>query len=248
MRRLGRLPHSPEAVAAAPSLRYAAEAPPPPTLDRTGIAYQPILANNDSLPTCTVAALLNAALAVEALQGAGGLAIKDGCWLPFYAALAGCAPTPEAIAGTDGLVLLDVLRRQGTQGFDIGAVAPLTGDLGTVPLDRASLASCMARLGFVYLGVDLYEADIESVGSAWIAPPGRPPGALIGGHCVLLWDYFSLGDKGEVSVITWGDLQPATWAWVESRAREAYGLLMPGVEGPGVNVAALRAENARWLA
>jgi hypothetical protein len=218
-------------------------------LDRSGIAYQPILADNDSLPTCTVAALLNAALAVEALQGAGGLAIKDGCWLPFYAALAGCDPTPAAIAATDGLMLLDVLRRQGTQGFDIGAVAPLTGDFGTVPLDRASLAGCMARLGVVYLGVDLFQVDMdaEAAGRNWDWYGAAPLSSSIGGHCLTMWSYTGLGDGDGVQLATWGQLQVATWAWVESRAREAYGLLLPGLEGPGVDVAALRAENAKWL-
>jgi|HubBroStandDraft_1064217.scaffolds.fasta_scaffold09885_10 hypothetical protein len=250
MRRLGRLPHSPEAVAAAPSLRYAAEAPPPPTLDRTGIAYQPILANNDSLPTCTVAALLNAALAIEALQGAGGLAIKDGCWLPFYAALAGCAPTPEVIAGTDGLVLLDVLRRQGTRGFDIGAVAPLTGDFGTVPLEINSLASCAAGLGGVYVGLDLYQSDMDAVdvGRPWAANGMGAVGPLVGGHCVWLWSYEGLQPDSMIQIATWGALQQASWAWLLPRLQEAYGLLLPGIEGPDVDLAALKVANARWLA
>ena len=47
MRRLGRLPHDSSAVAAAPTLRYAAEAPPPPTLDRSSVKYQPQMLGND---------------------------------------------------------------------------------------------------------------------------------------------------------------------------------------------------------
>ena len=249
MRRLGRLPHSPEAVAAAPSLRYAAEAPPPATLDRSAVDYRPQLLGNDAYPNCTVVALINAALAVEALQTNAALAFNDQSWVPFYASLAGCAPTPEAIAATDGLVLLDVLRRQGTQGFDIGAVAPLTGDFGAVPLDRASLALCMARLGGVYLGIDLYQSDMDAVdeGRGWSANGMGAVGPLVGGHCVWLWAYEGLQPDDTVQIATWGALQPATWVWVLARAREAYAILYPGIEGPSVDVAALKAENQRWL-
>lgn len=249
-RRLGRLQHDVAAVATAPPLRYAAEAPPPPTLDRSGIAYQPIMADNQTLPTCTVAALLNAALAIEALQGGGGLAIKDGCWLPFYAALAGCAATPEAIAATDGLVLLDVLRRQGTQGFDIGAQAPLTGDFGKVPLEINSLASCAAGLAGVYVGLVLYQSDMDAVdaGRPWAANGMGAVGPLVGGHCVWLWSYEGLQPDSVIQIATWGALQQASWAWLLPRLQEAYGLLLPGVEGPGVDLAALKADNARWLA
>jgi hypothetical protein len=247
-RRLGRLPHQPEAIAAAPALRYGTEAPPPPTLDRSGIAYQPILADNTTLPTCSVAGLLNGALAVNALAGAGGLSIAPGSWLAFYAALAGCADTRDAIAATDGLVLLDVLRRQGVSGFDIGEVAPLTGDFGTVGLDRVSLARCMAGLGFVYLGVDLFPVDMDTpAGQPWDWHGGDPLSQSVGGHCVCLWDYTGLGDSDFVRIATWGSLQRATWAWIENRAREAHGILYPGIEAPGVDVAGLRERNAAWL-
>ena len=203
------------------------------------------------LADCTVAGLINAALAVEALASNSALAFDAESWMPFYAALAGCAPTPAAIAATEGLVLLDVLRAQGTKGFDIGAQAPLTGDFGTVPLNRAALAGCMARLGFVYLGVDLYQADMDShPNDTWdtIIPAGAP----VGGHCLVLWAYTGLdadGIEGDdlVKIATWGTLKTATWRWVENRAREAYAILYPAIEAPGVDVAALKAANARWL-
>ena len=149
---LGRLPHDPVAVAKAPRLRYSAsvEAAVPSILDRSTVVYSPQMIGNDVYPNCTVVGLINAALAMEAIATNGAMAFDANAWMPFYAALAGCDPTPAAIAATDGLMLLDVLRKQGVSGFDIGAVAPLTGDFGMVPLDRVSLGACLAGLGCVY--------------------------------------------------------------------------------------------------
>lgn len=258
-RKLGRKPHEPAAVAAAPRLpdhlKYTTEGPLP-RLDRSAVNYRPIMAGNGALPDCTVAGLLNGASAIEALNTGGPLAIKDGCWLPFYAALAHCPPTVDAIAATDGLVMLDVLRAQGRAGFDIGQVAPLTGDCGTVPLTRDALAVAMARMGFVYLGVDLYPVDMDAAdaGQDWDWHGGDPLSSSIGGHCVTLWDYDGLGDGDFVRIATWGALQKATWAWVLNRTREAYALLFPALalEGEdylgGLDIQGLRAANAAWLA
>ena len=244
MRALGRLPHSPSAVAAAPRLRYAAEAPPPATLDRSGVNYVPQLLGNDIYPNCPVVGLLNAASAAEALATNGPLAFDPQCWVEFYAACCPCDPTPAAIAATDGLNLLDTLRRQGSAGFDIGAVAPLTGDFGTVPLVRGDLAAAMARLGCVYLGVDLYQSDMDAE-SGWDL--SNNPGALVGGHCVVLWSYDGLLGANDVEVATWGELIPATWDWIENRAREAYAVLFRDYQKVGVDIDALKAENARWF-
>lgn len=248
---LGRLPHDPVAVAKAPRLRYSAsvEAAVPSILDRSTVVYSPQMIGNDVYPNCTVVGLINAALAMEAIATNGAMAFDANAWMPFYAALAGCDPTPAAIAATDGLMLLDVLRKQGVSGFDIGAVAPLTGDFGMVPLDRVSLAACMAGLGCVYTGIDLYQADLdaEAAGSPWDAAVLSQSGIMVGGHCVVLWDYTGLGDNDTVHIATWGLLQPATWAWVEARIAEAYGILFPVAQAADVDVAALRADNLKWL-
>jgi hypothetical protein len=243
-RALGRLPHDQSAVAAAPRIRYAAEAPPPATLDRSGVNYAPQLLGNDLYPNCPVVGLLNAASAVEALATNGPLAFDPQCWVEFYAACCPCAPTSAAIAATDGLNLLDTLRRQGSAGFDIGAVAPLTGDFGMVPLVRADLAAAMARLGCLYVGIDLAPDDMETSSPA-VWDRGQPSPTL--GHCVVAWSYTGLADTDLVTLATWGYLQCVTWRGFEVRLREAYGLLLPTFEPVGVDIDALKAENARWL-
>jgi hypothetical protein len=255
--RLGRLPHDPAAVAAAPSLanhHYAVMAPPD-QLVRSGVAYAPQLRNNDTLPVCTAAGLLNGALGIEALNTDSGLAIAEGVELAFYAGCVGCPPTAAAIAATDGAALLDVLRRQSTIGFDIGAVAPMSADFAAIPVtDRAGLANSMAVLGVGYWGVDLYERDMETPEDQPWDDDGSPPGALVGGHCLVAWDYAGLGDTDTGRLATWGRFQSFTWRWARARLREAYVLLWPelqradGTNWAGVDVDRLRADVARWLA
>lgn len=224
--RFGRLPHDPVALAAAPALMSVrlAGPMPPPGLDRSHIAYQPRMFSNDVLPDCTAAGLANAALAVSALAGFQ-CAIDDALVPAFYAGCVGCGPTEADMAASDGAVVLDVLTRQATQGFDVGDQVPLVALNGTLPLNRIAIATCMADLGVAYLGIDIYERDMDSVSAGDVLDDdGRDPGALLGGHCVVVWDYRGLGDTSTGRIATWGKLQPFTWRWMKSRLREAHGL------------------------
>jgi hypothetical protein len=229
-RALGRHPHNPETVARAPSLgthTFAAMAPPD-RLVRTDVPFAPQLRNNNTLPVCTAVGLLNGQLAVEALNTSGELAIAEGVELAFYAGCVGCSPTKDAITGTDGANLLDVLRRQSVQGFDIGAAAPMTADPASITVtNRSKLANSMALLGVGLLGGDLYQRDMDTAGSqTWdVDTDGSDPGALVGGHCLVAWSYTGLIDTDTLLLLgTWGSLQQATWRWARARLREAYAL------------------------
>jgi hypothetical protein len=194
---------------------------------------------NDQLPDCTAAGLANGALAVSALAGYE-MAIDDAKVPLFYASVVGCQPTEEAMAATDGAVILDVLQRQATGGFDAGGQTPLVALAGTLQLNRIALAQAMASLGIAYLGVDLFERDME-MPDVW-DDDGRDPGALVGGHCLDSFDYTGLADDRKVRLATWGRMQPATWRWLDSRVREAHGLLWRQIRGcDGVDLAALGA-------
>jgi hypothetical protein len=255
--RFGRLPHDVAAVAAAPSIvshTFAVMAPPP-TLLRAYVTYQPQMRQNDTLPDCTVAGLINAALAISALNTGAPLAIADDVEIPFYAAVAGCAPTVAAVAATDGLQVLDVMRRQGVYGFDIGQDAPLTADFASIPVnDRAALANGMALLGCGYWGIDVYERDMQTPPDQPWDDDGTDPGQLVGGHLICAWSYTGLGDTDTGMVATWGRLQPFTWRWAQARLREAYGLFWrqlqraDGTDWNGIDADRLRAENLRWAA
>ncbi len=221
--RFGRLPHDPAALAAAPGLlapRYASVVPLP-TLDRRALPFSPRLCQNDALPVCAAAALVNAVLAVGAIGGFEPV-VNEALALPFYAGVAGCAPTEAAIAATDGVTLLAALQRQAQAGFDVGQQVPLRAIAGTIPLTRAAIAHCMLNFAVCYVGVDLYERDMEM-------PPlwdddGRDPGALVGGHCLDFWDYLGVADTDTGRAATWGAFQPFTWRWVRARCQEAHGL------------------------
>ena len=249
--RLGRLPHSPAAVSAAPSLaghRFAATLPPA-KVDRRAIPFAPGMYQNDSLPDCTAAGLANAAGMVAALNGYQ-LTVDPTLVPPFYAACVGCAPTEAAMAATDGAVVLDVLRRQATQGFGVGP-QELVGLFGTLP-SREAIASAVASLGHAYLGVTLHQADMDAFEAQGTWDTGND-GPVVGGHCVVIWDYEGLGDGDTVRVATWGALQSATWRWVQTRLDEAYALVwrqLAGADGSdiGVGVDALEAELTRWAA
>jgi hypothetical protein len=218
--RLGRLPHDPVAVAQAPAHRFGAVLPPP-TLDRMGIDFTPGLFNNNDYPNCTAAGLANAARGVAALNGYD-LVVDPDCPLAFYA---DCLGNPPNLIATDGAVILDVLAYQGAHGFNVGPQS-LVGQCGTVALTRTDLALAMARLGPVYLGVTLLDRDMQVVGAEpWDVVAGRDDGAVVGGHCVIAWDYTGLGDAGTVRIGTWGAWQTATWQWLAARVDEAYALV-----------------------
>jgi hypothetical protein len=223
---LGRLPHDPAALAAAPSLagQSFANAAPKPVLDRSGIAYQPREFSNRTLPVCTVAGLANGMLAVSALSNWQVL-IQDAMIPPFYASVVGCANTEAAIMATSGANVLDVLKAQ-LGGFDVGLQDPTVGLFGTLlPTNRAAIANAMDVLGFAYVGVNLYERDMDvaGAGQAW-SDGASDPGGLIGGHLIILWDYLGLADDAMGRAATWGTLQPFTWGWLRARIQEAHGL------------------------
>jgi hypothetical protein len=243
--RLGRKPHDPAALSRAPSRTFGA-IQPPATLLRPQVNFTPGLYRNDVWPTCTAAGLANGARTVAALNGYD-LVIEDDDVSAFYAQCVGCADTPDAIAATDGAVMLDVLTRQTLSGFNAGPQL-LVGAYATTALDRPTLALAMAQMGFGYLGVDLTEADMSD--DVWSAD--YAPGALVGGHCIVAVGYTGLGDGDLVRVATWGAWRLATWAWLANRLREAHVLAWrsiahaDGSEWAAASYDELRAECLRF--
>jgi hypothetical protein len=218
--RLGRLPHSPAAVARAPAHLFGALAPLS-ELDRSAVEFRPNLYGNDTYPDCTAVALANAARAVTALEG-WDLAVDGDAPLKFYGDVVG---NPPDLALTHGAQLLTVLDHMSAQGFCVNDQTPLVGRYGTVRHDRASLALAMARFGGGYWGVTLRERDVQNVGQSAPWDVTADDGDVVGGHCVLAWDYTGLADDDTVRIATWGAWQPVTWRWVRSRLDEAWGLV-----------------------
>jgi hypothetical protein len=253
---LGRLPHDPAAVARAPSLarhRLAAMSFPV-TLNRSAIDVQLVLAGNADLPTCTAAGLANAARMVAAINGYE-LEIDDSRVEAFYASCAGVDPTQAAMSATGGVVALDVLVRQATDGADLGGQTPLVGNFGTLPLGKLSIASAMSKMGHAYVGVTLLERDMETASPSSVLDvvDGRDDGAVVGGHLLCPFDYVALADTSQLRSATWAYWQSMTWRWLMARLDEAYALYfrqLVGASGAdlGVDPDVLAADLAAMVA
>jgi hypothetical protein len=215
---LGRQPHSPQRVGAAPQHRMSAEAPAPLILPRPGVLTKPSLVRNDVLPTCTIAGLLNHLRAwAQAFHGFD-VGEDDQLLLNLYAAIYGCAPTVEAIAATDGLVLMDVLEYVQTHGFRIDSqnVVELTFTSIDVT-DMDAVRDAIDKSGGAYLGVTLYQADVVPGLTAWTGGIGNA-GPAVGGHCIVPKGY----QQQTADTATWGILIPADDDWYLPRLDEAF--------------------------
>lgn len=244
--RLGRCPHDPARLAAAPDLHRYGLTAPRPSLDRSGIAFQPGLYDNDQLPDCTVAGLANAATASALALGAAPPMINAVAIPTFYArAIGQPAATNAQLAATDGAVMLDVIELAATSGFDVGEQVPLVPSFGTAQTTKAAVASVTADLGAGYLGIRLYQRDMDMIGQGPWTAAVADSGDAVGGHCLLSWDYASLNDDGLVRLATWGILQPAAWEWLIERLDEVHGLVWPQCVPPGFDVAGLNADLAK---
>lgn len=223
--RLGRRPCDVGQIARAPQLaRYVRSLSPPPASlkQRATVPYCPRLDRNNELGDCGAVGIANGARADAALRGFG-LDIPTGRVVDGLYARGGYR---EGHPETDnGLVLVDVLQGMVRKAWDAGDQLPLTGPWATVdPDDRAMLARCMDRIGWVYAGVDLAPADmaVDLWDTSLPASAGDPMPRPDLGHCVVpLW-YDGLGDDDLVHVATWGIIMRATWRWLHSRLREAH--------------------------
>ncbi|WP_039904938.1 hypothetical protein [Acetobacter tropicalis] len=222
----------------------------PARLVRNHIDPAPLMLGNDQIGDCTSVGLANHLRATAALAGYQ-IDVATGDAVRFYSESTGYDPRDP---DTDqGGVEVDVLGIAGRDGYhlDSGAFYPLWGSID--PQDRNALALIVAGMGAAYLGVQLAQAD-QAPGVWDIDRAGDNTPGSWGGHCLLLWDYTGLADDDQVTLLTWGMRQKATWRWVRSRIMEAHGLIWPqmvlpsGLYPTGPDIDRLRADNAAYLA
>jgi hypothetical protein len=209
---------------------------------------------NDELGDCTAVGYANAARGMALLNGFG-IDIPTDDVVSFYSDSTGYNPSD---ASTDqGAVELDVLAHQLKAGFarTSGDRTPLVADFATFdPADRATFASTLARIGPVYLGVNLASADLDTSLTWDTTTPGDQTPGSWGGHALIAWDYTGLGDGDTVRLATWGTLQPCTWRWLASRCEEAHVLIWrqlmksTRLNFAGLDYDGLRATNMAWSA
>jgi hypothetical protein len=215
-RSLGRMPHDPVRIAAERPHVMSATAPAPLVLSRPAVLAQPSLVFNDSLPTCTVAGLINCARAWAQLHGFDLTYTDDAC-LAFFAKVAGCDNTIEAIAKVPGLVMQDVLDYGRVNGFDCGGPVILEYDYQVVdPHDEAAIRDVISLDGGAYVGIDVYARDMADPDN-WNTTVSTA-GELVGGHCLVPKDYTTLN----YDAVTWGEDLQMTNVWLDERIQEVF--------------------------
>ena len=212
----GRLAHDQARVDAVQPHVAGATGPLPAVFPTPLTPWKPTLGLNTFLPTCAVVGLANSARRWAIGQGFD-LDIPDQKLFDLFGAVAKCNPTPDAIAQTSGLVLLDLLEHVSVNGFDYGGPAPL-GLVGVFRINIADLAAVRAAIfehQSAYLGVTIYQCDAVPGMTEW---RGKPAGAVDGGHCLCGFAY-GLDLWAEAS---WGDAIDADSAWLLPRLAEGY--------------------------
>jgi len=198
---------------------------PSPVLDRSKLSFQPKMFYNDTLPCCTATNLANALLAIGAIVGYE-VNIHDDLVPAFYANTINMpGATLDQLAATDGAVELDVLTYQQNIGFGVGEQVPMVGRFGGCALDKTSIANTAEHMGYAYLGVNLYEKDMDCfTNKTPLVIDGSDPGKLVGRHSLGLFDWQGLSGDSFVRLPTYGDFYQASWDWVMNRTEEAWGI------------------------
>ena len=209
---------------------------PPVSVDRSHVGmFQPQMDANDSVGDCTAVAVANAVRAQAALQGYQ-VPISTTEVLRLYSSVTGY--TPVKPASDTGAIETDMLAYQAKHGLCAGQ--EYVGLWANIPHDDMNgIRNVIARLGVVYIGLMLAEADQVGGGVWQLGTPASygsdVPGSW-GGHAALLWEY----DAHTVGIVTWGRVQAATWEWLASRMDEAHVLAHPQLIGAlGLNSAGI---------
>jgi len=182
---------------------------------------------NDTLGDCTIAALAHAVTVYEGLVGKKDIIGKTAV-IKLYMHLTG---------GVDsGLNELDVLNywRQHAVGREkILAFASID------PKNLTHVQQAIQIFGGVYLGFQVQQNCIQEFDNH---QPWTPGPLTNDGHAVYATAY----DQSGVTVLTWGNIQKATWAWWNECVDEAYAILPQEAKNPdfapGFDIAQLQAD------
>ena len=168
---------------------------------------------NDTLGDCTIAAVAHAVTTYRGLVGREKIMSKQAV-VKLYLHLSG---------GVDsGLVELDVLnywRQHRISGDEIVAFAAVD------PKNQQHVKQAIALFGGVYLGFQVQENCVEDFNAR---RPWTPGPLTTDGHAVFAVGY----DAKQLTVLTWGNTQQATWDWWDECVDEAYAIIPPEAKNP----------------
>ena len=182
---------------------------------------------NDIYGDCTIAALAHAITTYRGLIGKKKIMASKSV-VKLYFQL-----TNGIDSGLYGLDVLNYWRKNAVAGDEILAYAKVDRR------NHTDVEQAIRLFGGVYTGFQVQENCLEDfkAGKPWT------PGQLTNeGHMVCAVAYDATG----VTVLTWGNIQKATWSWWDECVDEAYAILSPEAKNPnfapGFDFAQLQAD------
>jgi len=155
--------------------------------------------------------------------------------LSAYGSYSGWTPSdPSSDRGADMLTALKYFRANG-----VGGRRPPGAFMKLEHRDPDVVKAVINFFGGVYVGAELPVSSQTDLGWTDIS---SPVGSW-GGHCMAGVGY----DRGEVTFLTWGRKQRATWQWWTRYVDEAYAIVSPdwletdGLAPSGLDVEKLNA-------
>jgi len=183
--------------------------------------------DNSKLGDCTVAGLAHAMTTYSGLVGELKI-MPQGDVVKLYMHL-----TNGVDSGLNELDVLNYWQSQPVCGDQILAFASI--DMK----NHTHVQQAIELFGGVYLGFQVQENCIQEFDSG---QPWTPGPLTTDGHAVFAVAY----DPKEVTVLTWGNIQKATWAWWDECVDEAYAILPPDAKksdfAPGFDFDQLQAD------
>ncbi len=211
--------------------------PPPPSYNVLTGLYQKLktadpkklfpMDGNDTLGDCTIAALAHAITVYRGLLGRENI-MPEFAVVKLYEHLTGGPDT-----GLNEFDVLNYWRKNKVSGDEILAYVSIN------PKNHTHIQQAIKLFGSVYLGFQVQQNCIEEFQAR---QPWTPGPLTNDGHAVVAVEY----DQNGVTVLTWGDIQHATWAWWDECVDEAYTILPPEAKkpefAPGFNLAQLQTD------
>jgi hypothetical protein len=211
--------------------------PPLPTCDVLSRVYSDLKSNdptqlfpmdgNDTLGDCTIAALAHSITTYRALVSARPVIMPKQDVVKLYYHLTGGVDS-----GLNELDVLNYWRKTMVNGDKI------LGFVSVNPKNHSHVQQAIQMFGGLYIGFQVQENCVDE----FKAQQPWTPGPLTNdGHAVFAVGY----DQNEVTVLTWGNTQKATWAWWDECVDEAYAILPPEARSEafaGLNLAQLQTD------
>jgi hypothetical protein len=215
----------------------AALAPPPPAYNVLTSVYAKLKINNpatlfpmdgnDTLGDCTIAGVAHAITTYQGLIGKKTIMAQAAVVKLYY----------HLTGGVDsGLQELDVLNYWRQTAVDNDKILAY---VSIDPKNHTHVQQAIQLFGGVYLGFQVQQNCVQEFDAH---QPWTPGPLTNDGHAVFAVGY----DPNQLTVLTWGNTQQATWPWWDECVDEAYAILPPEAAkpgfAPGFNMAQLQAD------